>query len=45
MEELSDLYKVRIGFHGADSDKDWLYDYTQSPSWLLDQVCKPFLSA
>ena len=36
-DDLGELFKVRIGFHG-DEEKSWYEDQNQAPSWFVEQV-------
>ncbi|WAR22969.1 LOXH1-like protein [Mya arenaria] len=38
IEELGDLYKVRIGYHGVAMDTDWYKSPEQAPTWCLKQL-------
>ena len=41
-EDLGELFKVRIGFHG-DEEKLWFEDQNQAPSWFVEQVSTVYL--
>ena len=38
MEELKDLYKVRVGYHGVEPEKEWYQNYSSAPTWCAEKV-------
>ena len=37
-EDIGELYKVRVGFHGDRGEVPWYQNYSLAPSWFLDSV-------
>ena len=37
-EDIGELYKVRVGFHGDRGEVPWFQNYSLAPSWFLDSV-------
>ena len=38
MEELKDLYKVRVGYHDVEPEKEWYQNYSSAPTWCAEKV-------
>lgn len=41
MEDIGTLYKVRVGFHD-DGVTDWFQNFSQGPTWFIEQVTSQF---
>ena len=38
LEDIGELYKVRVGFHGDRGEVVWYQNYSLAPSWFLESV-------
>ncbi|KAL3869892.1 hypothetical protein ACJMK2_042519 [Sinanodonta woodiana] len=38
VEDIGDLYKVRVGFHDKEQEALWYQNYSQAPTWYLEKM-------
>lgn len=38
LEDIGDLYKVRLGFPDEEHHQDWYTSIQEAPTWFLEKV-------
>ncbi|KAK3579121.1 hypothetical protein CHS0354_022141 [Potamilus streckersoni] len=38
VEDVGELYKVRVGFHDKEQEALWYQNYSQAPNWYLEKL-------